>query len=344
MFETFLTAQAVLNAESLFSELMSANVAWSSFMFLTPVIFLPNIHCYTCSPDFCLCNLENSNSSFGGSTPFHWSDFAFQKSQCCCCSVTQSCPTFCNPMDCSMIRPPCSSQSPVVCPSLCPLHLWCYPFVSSSDALFSFSPQSFLAPGLFQWVGCLLQVSKILALQLHHQSFQWVLRVDVLRIDWFDLLAVQGTPRSLLQHHSSKASILWCSAFFMVQLSQSYVTTGKTIALTIWTFVGRVMALLSNTLSSLVIVFLLRSSCLLILWLWSPSAVILEPKKRKSVTHSTFSPSSCHEVVGLDTMILVFLTFSFKLALSLPSFTLIKRLFSSSPLAAIRVVLRLLSQ
>ena len=101
-----------------------------------------------------------------------------------------------------------------------------------------------------------------------------------LKTDWFDLLAVQATFRSLLQHHSLKASVLWCSAFFMVQLSQPYMTTGKTIALTIQTFIGKVMSLLFNTLSRFVIVFLLRSNCLLISWLQSPSAVILEPKKR----------------------------------------------------------------
>ena len=116
------------------------------------------------------------------------------------------------------------------------------------------------------------------------------------KIDWFNLV-VQGTFRSLLQHHSSKASILWCSAFFMVQLSQPYMTTGKTIALTTRTFVGRVMSLLFNTLSRFVTAFLPRSNHLLILWLQSPSTVISEPRKRKSVTASTFSPAICHEVV-----------------------------------------------
>ena len=118
-------------------------------------------------------------------------------------------------------------------------------------------------------------------------------------MDWFDLLAVQGTLKSLLQHHSSKASILWCSAFFMVQLSQLYMTTGKTIALTIWTFVGKVLSLLFDTLPSFVIAFLSRCKRLLISWLQSPSVVILEPKKIKSVTLSIVSPSLCHEVMGL---------------------------------------------
>ena len=119
-------------------------------------------------------------------------------------------------------------------------------------------------------------------------------------MDWLDLLAVQGTLKSLLQHHSSKASILWHSPFFMVQLSHPYMTTGKTIALTRWTFVGKVIALLFNKLSRFVIAFLPRSKCLLISWLQSPSAVILEPPKIKSVTVSTVSPFICHE--GWDQM------------------------------------------
>ena len=127
-----------------------------------------------------------------------------------------------------------------------------------------------------------------------------------LRMDWLDLLAVQGTLKSLLQYHSSKASILPCSTFFMVQLSHPYMTTEKTIALTRQTFVGKVMSLLFNMLSRFVIAFLPRSSCLLILWLQSSSAVILEPPQIKSVTVSTVSPSICHEVMGLDAVILVF--------------------------------------
>ena len=120
-----------------------------------------------------------------------------------------------------------------------------------------------------------------------------------------DLIAVQGTLKSLLQHCSSKASILWRSAFFIVQLSHPYMTTGKTIALTRWTFVGKVMSLLFNMLSRLVITFLPRSKHLLVSWLKSPSAVILEPKKIKSDTVSTVSPSISHEVMGPDAMILV---------------------------------------
>ena len=125
------------------------------------------------------------------------------------------------------------------------------------------------------------------------------------RMNWFDLLAVQGTLKSLLQHHSSKASILQCSAFFIVQLLHPYMTTGKTIVLTRWTFVGKVMSLLFNVLSR-DITFLPRSKHLLISWLQSPSAVILEPPKIKSDTVSTVSSSICHEVMGPDAMILVF--------------------------------------
>ena len=128
-------------------------------------------------------------------------------------------------------------------------------------------------------------------------------------MDWFDLPAVQGSLKSLLQHRSSKASILQRSAFFMVQLSHPYMTNGKTIALTRWTFVGKVMSLLFNMLSRLVITFFPRSKRLLISWLKSPSAVILEPPKIKS---ATVSPSICHEVMGPDAMIFVFWMLRFK--------------------------------
>ena len=148
------------------------------------------------------------------------------------------------------------------------------------------------------------------------------------RMDWLDLLAVQGTLKSLLQHHSSKASILLCSASFTVQLSHPHMVTGKTIALTRWTFVGKVMSLLFNMLSRLVIAFLPRSKPLLISWLQSPSAVILEPRKIKSDTVSTVSPSISHEVMGLDAMILVFWMLSFKPTFSFSTFTFIKRLYN----------------
>ena len=126
------------------------------------------------------------------------------------------------------------------------------------------------------------------------------------RVDWLHLLEVQGTLKSLLQHHSSKASILRCSAFFIVQLLHPYTTIGKTIALTTWTFVSKVMSLLFNMLSRLVIAFLPRSKHILISWLQSPSSVTLEPKKIKSLTVSIVSPSICHEVMEPDAMICIF--------------------------------------
>ena len=158
---------------------------------------------------------------------------------------------------------------------------------------------------LFQWVSSSHQVIKVLEFQL--QSFQWIFRVDFFYDCWLvwspwcprDSQGSSPTP-------SSKASILWHSAFFMVQLSHSYMATAKAIALTIWTFVGKVMSLLFNKLSRLVIAFLPRSKHLLISWLQSPFAVILESKKINSATVSIVSPSICHEVMGLDAMILVF--------------------------------------
>ena len=126
------------------------------------------------------------------------------------------------------------------------------------------------------------------------------------KMDWLDLLAVQVTLKNLLQHHSSKASILLCSAFFIVQLSHPYMATGKTIAVTRQTFLGKVMSLLFNMLSRLVITFLTRSKRLLISWLQSPSAVILEPRKIKPITVSIISPSIRHEVTGLDALIFIF--------------------------------------
>ena len=154
----------------------------------------------------------------------------------------------------------------------------------------------------------------------------------------FPSIRVFSNESVFLQHHSSKASILQCSAFFIVQLSHLHMTTGKTIALTRWTFVGKVMSLPFNKLSRLALTFLPRSKHLLISWLQSPSAVSLEPKKIKSVTVSTVSPSIYHEVMGQDAMILVFWILSFKSTFSLSSFAFIKRFFSSSSLSSIKVV------
>ena len=156
------------------------------------------------------------------------------------------------------------------------------------------------------------------------------------RMDFLGLLAVQGTLRSLFQHHSSKASILQCTAFFIVQLSHPNMTTGKTIALTRWTFVGKVTSLLFNMqYNRLVISFLARSKHLFISWLQSQSAVILEPHKIKA---ATVSPSISHEAMRPDAMFLLLWMLRFKPTFSLSSFTFIKGLFSSSALSAIRVV------
>ena len=144
-------------------------------------------------------------------------------------------------------RPPCPSPTPGVGPSH-PSSQWCHPAISSSVVHFSSCPQSLPASESFQWVNSSHEVAKILEFQLQHQSLQWTPRTDLLWMDWLDLLAVQGTLKSLLQHHSSKASILRCSAFFTVQLSHPYMTTGKTITLTRRTFVGKVMSLLLNML------------------------------------------------------------------------------------------------
>jgi len=144
------------------------------------------------------------------------------------------------------------------------------------------------------------------------------------RTNWFDILAVQETLNNLLQHHNLKASILWHAAFFMVQLSQLYMTTGNTIALIIQTFVGKVISLLFNMLYRFVIAFLPRSKRLLISWLQSSTTMIFEPKKIKPVTVSTFSPSVHHEMKGLISMILVFWMLSFTPAFSVSSFTKIE--------------------
>ena len=196
------------------------------------------------------------------------------------------------------VRLLCPSLSPRVCSNSCPLSQWCSVTISLLSPSFALNLSQH--QGLFKWVSSLHQVAK--GWELQHQSFQWLV----------GSLAVQGILKSLLQHHSSKASILWHSAFFVVQLSQPYITTGKTIDY----IVGKVLSLLFNTLSRFVIAFLPRSKHLLISWLQSPSTVILEPKKWKSVTASTFSPCICHGVIRPDAMILVFLILSFKPAFS----------------------------
>ena len=167
-------------------------------------------------------------------------------------------------MDCSIPGLPVHHQLPESIQT----HVhWVGDTIQPSHPLSSASPPAFNLSqhqGLFKWVSSLHQVAKVLESQLQHQSFQWTPRTDLFRMDWLDLLAVQGTLESLLQHYSSKASILWSSAFFIVLLSHPYLTTGKTRALTRWTFIGNVMSLLFNMLARLVITFLPKSKHLLI--------------------------------------------------------------------------------
>ena len=209
----------------------------------------------------------------------------------CFSSVAQLCLTLCDPMNCSTPGLPVRHQ--LLESNQTQLH-WVSDAIQLFHALVTPSPPALKLSqhqGLFKRVSSSHQVAKVLEFQLQHQAFQWTPRTDHFRMDWLDFLEVQGTLKSLLQNHSTKASILWHSAFFMVQLSHPYMTSGKTIALSRWTFVDKVMSLLFNMLSRLVITFLPRSKHLLISWLQSPSAIILEPRKIKS---ATVSPSICH--------------------------------------------------
>ena len=176
-------------------------------------------------------------------------------------------------------RTPCPSPTPRVYPNSCPLNQWCHPTISSSVLRFSSRLQSFPAFRVFSNQSVLhIRWPKYWSFSFSISPSNEYSGSISFRIHWFDLLAVQGTLKSLLHNHSSKASILRCSAFFIVQFSHPYMTTGKTIALTRRTFVDKVMSLFFNMLSRLVLTFLPRSKHLLISWLQSPSAVILEPK------------------------------------------------------------------
>ena len=221
-------------------------------------------------------------------------------------SVAQSCPILCDPMNCSKPGLPVHhqllelNQTHVhrVGDAIQPSH----PLLSPSPP----APNPSQHQGLFQWSTLRMRWPKYWSFSFSVTPSNEHPGLISFRMDWLDLLAVQGTLKSLLQHHSSKASIFRHSAFFTVQLSHPYMTTGKTIAVTRRTFVGKVMSLLFNMLSRLVITFLPRSKHLLISWLQLPSAVILEPPKIKSDTVSTVSPSISHEVMGPDARILVF--------------------------------------
>ena len=223
-------------------------------------------------------------------------------------------------------RHPCPSQSPRICSDSCPLSWWCYLTISSSASPFC-CLQCFTASGSFS-MSCLFS-SVGQSIRALPSALVFSINIQA----WFplgliNLLSWQFKGfSSLFWHHNSKASVLQRSAFFRVQLAHLYMTTGKTIALTIWTFVGKVMSVLFNMLYRFVRHFFPRNKCLLIPWLQSPSTMILEPKKRKLVTTSTFFPI-CHKVMGPDAMILAFWMLSFKPDFSLSSFTLIKRLLN----------------
>ena len=235
-------------------------------------------------------------------------------------------------------RLPCPSPAPGDCSNSCPLSVMPFNHLILCHPLL-------LLPSIFPSIRVFSNESALCIRWPKYWSFSFSTSPSneysgliSFRIEWFDILAVQGALTSLLQHHSSKASILQHSTFFIVQLSHPYMTTGNTIALTRRTFVCKVMSLHFNILSRLVIAFLPRRKCLLISWLQSTSAVIWEPKEIKSLTVSIISPSICHEVMGPDAMILVFWMLSFMTAFLLSSFTFIKRFFSSSLLSALRVV------
>ena len=258
-----------------------------------------------------------------------------------CCLVTQSCPILYDLMDCSTpgflvlhhLPEFVQTHDHWVGDAIEPSYL-CFPLL--------------LLPSVFPSIGVFSNELALCIRWPKYWSFNFSIRPSnkylgliSFRIDWFGLLAIQGTLKSLHQHHNLKASILQYSAIFIVQLSQLYMTTRKARALTRRTFVGKVMSLLFNMLSRFVIVFLPRSKCLLISWLQSPSAVILEPKKIKFVTVSIVSPSICHEMIGLDALILVFWMLSFKPAFSLSSFSFLNN--SSSLSVFLRLLIFLLA-
>ena len=226
-------------------------------------------------------------------------------------SVAQSHSTLCDPRQ--HTRPPCPSPTPGVYSNSWPLSRWCHPTISSSFVSFSSCLQSFPHQDLFQWVSSLHQVAKVLELQLQHPSSQWILMTGFL-YNWlvWSLCCWRDSQESssTLQFKSVNSSAL---GFLYGPALTSIHDYGKTRALTRRTSVGKVISLLFNILSRSVIAFLPRSKCLLISWLWSLSAVILEPKKIKSVTVLIISPSICHEVIGPDAINFVFGMLNFKL-------------------------------
>ena len=195
-------------------------------------------------------------------------------------------------------RPPCPIPTPESYSDSCPLSRWCHPTISFSVVPYSSCLQLFPTIRVFSNESVLpIRWPKYWSFSFSINPSNEYSGLISFRMDWLNLLAVQRILKGLLQYHSSKASVLQCSAFFILQLSHPYMTTEKTIALTRQTFVGNIMSLLLNMPSKLVITFLPRSKHLLISWLQSPSAVILEPRKIKLATVSTVSPSICHEVM-----------------------------------------------
>ena len=240
------------------------------------------------------------------------------------------------PHESQHVRPPCPSPTPRVHPNPCPSSRWCHPAISSSGIPFSSCPQSFPALGSFPMSQLFASGSQSTGVSASASVFPMNTQ-DWSPSGWTGWISLQSKGPSRVFFNPTVQK----HQFFGAQLSSLsnfHMTTRKTVALTRQTFVGKVMCLLLNMLSWLVITFLPRSKCLLISWLQSPSAMILEPQKIKSDPVSTVSPSISHEVMGPDDMILVFWMLSFKPTFSLSSLTFIKKLFSSSSLSAIRVV------
>ena len=239
------------------------------------------------------------------------------------------------PHELQHVKPPCPSPTHGVHPNPCPSSRWCHPTISSSVIPFSSHLQSFPGSGLFKWVSSSHQVAKVLEFSAS-TSVRPMNTQDWSSLGWTGWISLQSKGLSRVfsnttvqKYHSSVLSFLYSPTLISIH------DHWKNHSLTRWTFVGKVMSLLLNMLSRLVITFLPGSKCLLISWMQSPSAVILEPRKIKSAIVSTVSPSICHEVMGLDPMIFIFWMLSFKPTFSLSSFSFIKRLFSSSSLSAV---------
>ena len=227
--------------------------------------------------------MQRRGHELGIRRPRFWSQDNYNTISQSVSSVAQSCLTLCNPMNCCTPGP-YPSPTPRVYSNSCPLSRWCHPTISSSVVPFSFQVQSFPASGSFPVSQFFSSGGQSIGVSASGSVLPMNIQ-DWFPLGWTGWISLQSKGLSRVQHHSSKASILWHSDFFIVQLSHPYMTTGKTIALARWTFVSKVMSLLFNMLSSLVITFLPRSKCLLISWLQSPFAVIFGAFQNK-VCHS----------------------------------------------------------